>query len=167
MKGVKMYTKRERQEFAEFLKTPSIALSKRVEKYAASIEEAEGFVKFSRGVYSELYGKYGEFVSCDVKELVTRCFSVVPNDIALDIGALRFISSAVSDFSYMCYDRSIACRNAKDEDGMKAYAIVSAKATELAYDLRSLLSDVRELYARVKRLYVLKAGLNLRSGLEG
>ena len=50
---------------------------------------------------------------------------------------------------------------------MKAYAIVSAKATELAYDLRSLLSDVRELYARVKRLYVLKAQLNLRNGLEG
>lgn len=167
MKGTKMYTKRERQEFSEFLKTPSIAVSKRVEKYAASIEEAEGFVKFSRGVYSELYGKYGEFVNCDVKELVTRCFSVVTNDIALDIGALRFILSAVSDFSYMCYDRSIACRNAKDEDGMKDYAIVSAKATELANDLRSLLSDVRELYARVKRLYVLKAQLNLRSGFEG
>ena len=167
MKAVKMYTKRERQEFAEFLKTPSIAVSKRVEQYAASIEEAEGFVKFSRGVYSELYGKYGEFVNCDVKELVTRCFSVVTKDIALDIGALRFISSTVSDFSYMCYDRSIACRNAKDEDGMKAYAIVSAKATELAYDLRSFLSDVRELYARVKRLHVLKAQLNLRSGFEG
>lgn len=167
MKVVKMYTKRERQEFAEFLKTPSIAVSKRVEKYAASIEEAEGFVKFSRELYSELYGKYGEFVSCDVKELVTRCFAVVPQDIAMDIAGLRFISSAVGDFSYMCYDRSIACRNAKDEDGMKAYAIVSAKATELAYDLRSLLSDVRELYARVKRLYVLKAGLNLRSEFEG
>lgn len=164
MKVVKMYTKRERQEFAEFLKTPSIAVSKRVEQYAASIEEAEGFVKFSRGVYSELYG---EFVNCDVKELVTRCFSVVPKDIALDIGALRFISSAVSDFSYMCSDRSIVCRNAKDDEGMKAYAIVSAKATELAYDLRSLLSDVRELYARVKRLYVLKAQLNLSGGLEG
>lgn len=167
MKVVKMYTKRERQEFAEFLKTPSIAVSKRVEQYAASIEEAEGFVKFSRGVYSELYGKYGEFVNCDVKELVTRCFSAVPKDIALDIGALRFISSAVSDFSYMCSDRSIVCRNAKDDEGMKAYAIVSAKATELAYDLRSLLSDVRELYARVKRLYVLKAQLNLSGGLEG
>lgn len=167
MKGVKMYTKRERQEFAEFLKTPSIAVSKRVEKYAASIEEAEGFVKFSRELYSELYGKYGEFVSCDVKELVARCFAVIPQDIAMDIAGLRFISSAVGDFSYMCYDRSIACRNAKDEDGMKAYAIVSAKATELAYDLRSLLSDVRELYARVKRLYVLKAQLNLRSGFEG
>lgn len=167
MKGVKMYTKRERQEFAEFLKTPSIAVSKRVEQYAASIEEAEGFVKFSRELYSELYGKYGEFVSCDAKELVTRCFAVIPQDIAMDIAGLRFISSAVGDFSYMCYDRSIACRNAKDEEGMKAYAIVSAKATELAYDLRSLLLDVRELYARVKRLYMLKAGLNLHSGFEG
>lgn len=165
MKGVKMYTKRERQEFSEFLKMPSVAVSKRVEKYSESVEDAEGFVKFSRELYSEMYAKYGAFVSCDVKELVTRCFAVVPQDIAMDIAGLRFISSAVGDFSYMCYDRSIACRNAKDEEGMKAYAIVSAKATELAYDLRSLLSDVRELYARVKRLYVLKAGLNLRSGL--
>ena len=167
MKGVKMYTKRERQEFAEFLKMPSIVMSKQVAKYATSVEEAEGFVKFSRELYSEMYEKYGKFVSCDAKELVTRCFSVVPQDIALDISGLRLVSSAVGEFSYMCYDRSIACRSAKDEDGMKAYAIVSAKATELAYDLRSLLSDVRELYARVKRLCVLKAQLNLRSGLEG
>ena len=167
MKGTKMYTKRERQEFSEFLKTPSVMISKRVEKYAASVKEAESFVAFGRSVYNELYEKYGMFVSCDVKELVTRSFSVVPQDIALDIGALRFVSSAVGELSYMCYDRSIACRKAKDVEGHKAYAVVSAKATELAYDLRSLLSDVRELYARVKRLYVLKAGLNLSSGLEG
>ena len=167
MKGTKMYTKRERQEFSEFLKnTPSVMLSKQVEKYTASIKDAESFVTFGRGVYNELYEKYGKFVSCDAKELVTRCFSVVPQDIALDIGALRIVSSAVGEFGYMCYDCSIARRKAKDVEGHKAYAVVSAKATELAYDLRSLLSDVREIYARVKRLYVLKAGLNL-SGLEG
>lgn len=167
MKGTKMYTKRERQEFSELLKMPSVEIQKRVEKYAASIKDAESFVEFGRGLYNELYAKYGKFVSCDVKELVTLGFAVVPQDIMLDIGALRFVSGAVGEFSYMCYDRSIACRSARDDEGMKSYAVTSAKATELAYDLRSLLSDVRELYVRVKRLYVLKAGLNLSSGLDG